>query len=32
MALLRERYARGEIDTAAFEERRERLRDGSPGL
>ena len=27
LALLRERYARGELDTAEYEERRHRLRD-----
>lgn len=30
LALLRERYARGELDTADYEERRHRLRDEVP--
>jgi putative membrane protein len=32
LALLRERYARGELDTADYEERRHRLRDEPPEL
>jgi putative membrane protein len=32
LALLRERYARGELDTAEYEERRHRLRDEPSGL
>ena len=32
LAILRERYARGEIDTAEYEERRHRLLDEPPTL
>ena len=32
LALLRERYARGELDTTDYEERRHRLRDEPPEL
>ena len=32
LAILRERYARGEIDSAEYEERRQRLLDATPTL